>query len=59
MDHIEYLKEQIARGERMANGALDKLTVDRLKSFVAECRAELAQDENVEAAPLHYPETAP
>jgi hypothetical protein len=39
----------------MANGALDKLTIDRLKSFVTECRAELAQDEIVEAASLHYP----
>ncbi|WP_338688657.1 hypothetical protein V5279_24400 [Bradyrhizobium sp. 26S5] len=45
MDRIEYLREQIARAERMAMGALDKLTIDRLKSFAAECREELARND--------------
>ena len=50
MDRIEYLKEQIARAERMAKEALDKLTIDRLKSFAAECKEELARSDVVRAA---------
>lgn len=40
MSKIEYLQQQAARAERLARDVLDKLTVERLKSFAAECRQE-------------------
>jgi PIN domain nuclease of toxin-antitoxin system len=42
MDRIGHLNAQIARAERLSNSAFDKLTVERLHAFAAECRAELA-----------------
>jgi hypothetical protein len=42
MNRIEYLKMQIARAERLANNAFDKLTTERLEAFATDCRAELA-----------------
>jgi hypothetical protein len=48
MNRIEYLYDQAARAERLANNALDSLTVDRLRAFAKECRAEL-QRTNLEA----------
>jgi hypothetical protein len=41
MARINYLKEQIARTERLAKSTLDEDTVSRLRAFAAECRAEL------------------
>ncbi|HYI30917.1 MAG TPA: hypothetical protein VD863_24005 [Bradyrhizobium sp.] len=52
MNRIEYLQQQAARAERLAKDVLDKLTVERLQSFAAECREKAkAIDENrMEAA---------
>ncbi|MCK1419765.1 hypothetical protein IVA87_30335 [Bradyrhizobium sp. 147] len=41
MARIAYLKEQIARAERLAKAILDQQTAERLQAFAAECRAEL------------------
>jgi hypothetical protein len=41
MNRVEYLKMQIARAERLANNAFDKLTTERLQAFATECRTEL------------------
>lgn len=41
MSRIEYLKDQVARAERLARAVMDTVTVERLKAFAAECRAEL------------------
>jgi hypothetical protein len=42
MDRTEYLKEQIARCERLTKSILDELTVERLLALAAQCRGELA-----------------
>jgi hypothetical protein len=42
MNRVEYLREQIARAERLTSNAFDKLTMDRLQAFATECRTELA-----------------
>jgi hypothetical protein len=42
MARIDYLREQIARAERLAKAILDRQTAERLQAFAAECRAELA-----------------
>jgi hypothetical protein len=39
---IEYLKQQIARAERLARAILDQQTAARLQAFAAECRTELS-----------------
>jgi hypothetical protein len=41
MNRVEYLKMQIARADRLANNAFDKLTTERLQAFATECRTEL------------------
>jgi len=41
MARIDYLREQIARAERLAKAILDPQTAERLRAFAAECRAEL------------------
>jgi hypothetical protein len=41
MTRIDYLKEQLARAERLAKTILAPDTVERLQKFAAECRAEL------------------
>ncbi|UPK32464.1 hypothetical protein IVB18_29875 [Bradyrhizobium sp. 186] len=41
MARIEYLKDQVARAERLAKAILDQQTAQRLQAFAAECRAEL------------------
>jgi hypothetical protein len=41
MARIDYLKDQIARAERLAKAILDQQTAERLQAFAAECRAEL------------------
>ncbi len=47
MSKFEYLQQQAARAERLAKDVLDKLTVERLQSFAAECRKQAkALDEN-------------
>jgi predicted nucleic acid-binding protein len=47
MSKIDYLQQQAARAERLAKDVLDKLTVERLQSFAAECRKQAkALDEN-------------
>jgi hypothetical protein len=43
MARIEYLKEQIARAERLAKAILDQETAERLLAFAAECRVELME----------------
>jgi hypothetical protein len=40
MARIDYLKEQVARAERLAKAILDRQTAERLQAFAAECRAE-------------------
>jgi hypothetical protein len=42
MTRIDYLRDQIARAERLAKAILDQQTAERLQAFAAECRAELA-----------------
>ncbi|MCS3730669.1 hypothetical protein [Bradyrhizobium betae] len=41
MARIAYLKEQLARAERLAKAILDQQTAQRLQTFAAECRGEL------------------
>jgi len=41
MTRIDYLREQLARAERLAKAILDRQTAQRLQAFAAECRAEL------------------
>lgn len=43
MTRIEYLKQQIARAERLAKAILDRQTADRLQAYAAECRTELSE----------------
>lgn len=42
MARIEYLKQQIARAERLAKAILDRQTAERLQAFAAECHTELS-----------------
>jgi hypothetical protein len=49
MNRIEYLKEQIARAERLASNAFDNLMMDRLQTFTTECRTELARLTDVDS----------
>jgi len=41
-DRTDYLKEQIARCERLTKSIADELTIERLLALAAECREELA-----------------
>ena len=41
MARIDYLREQVARAERLAKAILDRQTAERLQAFAAECRAEM------------------
>ena len=41
MARIEYLKDQVARAERLAKAILDQQTAQRLQAFAADCGAEL------------------
>jgi hypothetical protein len=41
MARIAYLKEQLARAERLAKAILDQQTAERLQAFAAECHGEL------------------
>ncbi|QPF94452.1 hypothetical protein [Bradyrhizobium commune] len=41
MTRIDYLKDQLARAERLAKAILDRQTVERLQAYAAECRTEL------------------
>ena len=43
MARIEYLREQLARAERLAKAILDQQTVERLQAYAAECRTELQE----------------
>ena len=40
MSKIEYLQQQAARAERLARDVLDKLTIERLCAYSADCRAQ-------------------
>lgn len=40
MSKFEHLMQQAARAERLSRNILDKLTVDRLQAFAAECRTQ-------------------
>ena len=42
MDEIEHLRDQAERAERLSMCITDTLTVERLKSFAAECRRRIA-----------------
>jgi hypothetical protein len=41
MTRIDYLKEQVARAERLAKAILDRQASERLQAFAAECREEV------------------
>ena len=41
MARIDYLKDQLARAERLVKAILDQQTAERLQAFAAECRAEM------------------
>jgi hypothetical protein len=41
MARIDYLREQVARAERLAKAILDQHAAERLQAFAAECRAEM------------------
>jgi hypothetical protein len=41
MARIDYLKDQLARAERLVKAILDQQAAERLQAFAAECRAEL------------------
>ena len=41
MARIDYLKDQLARAERLAKAILDRQTAERLQAFAAECRTDL------------------
>ena len=43
MARIDYLREQVARAERLAKAILDQQTADRLQAYAAECRTELQE----------------
>ena len=38
MTKVQYLRDQAARAERLARGALDNLTIERLTAFSIEYR---------------------
>jgi hypothetical protein len=42
MDEINDLRDQAERAERLSTCINDPLTVERLKSFAAECRRRIA-----------------
>ncbi len=42
MDEIRDLRDQAERAERLSMCITDTLTVERLKSFAAECRRRIA-----------------
>ncbi len=42
MEEINYLRDQAERAERLSMCITDTLTVERLKSFAAECRRKIA-----------------
>jgi len=42
MDEINYLRDQAERAERLSMCITDTLTVERLRSFAAECRRRMA-----------------
>ena len=55
MDH-EYI-EQAARAERLARYVTDKMTVERLLAYAAECRAKIRDNRRPEVARgVHPPE---
>lgn len=41
MTKIQELQAQAARAERLARGIVDRLTIERLLAFAAECRARV------------------
>ncbi|MET4114046.1 hypothetical protein ABIB85_000461 [Bradyrhizobium sp. JR1.5] len=41
MARIAYLRDQLARAERLAKAILDRQTAEQLQAFAAECREEL------------------
>jgi hypothetical protein len=42
MSRVEYLKEQTAHCEHWTRSIMDEMTVQRLMTFAAQCRKELA-----------------
>jgi hypothetical protein len=43
MSRLSYLKEQVARAERLANCVTDALTIERLRAFASDCQREIEQ----------------
>jgi hypothetical protein len=43
MARIAYLRDQLARAERLAKAILDRQTAEQLQAFAAECREAVAQ----------------
>jgi hypothetical protein len=41
MSRLSYLKEQVARAERLSSSVSDALTIERLRAFAADCRREI------------------
>ena len=42
MDEIDYVRDQAERAERLSMCIADTLTVERFKSYAAECRRRIA-----------------
>jgi hypothetical protein len=43
MSRLSYLKEQVARAERLTATVTDTLTIERLRAFALDCRREIEQ----------------
>jgi hypothetical protein len=41
MTKVQELREQVARGDRLANSMLDRVRIERLLMFAADCRKQL------------------
>lgn len=50
MDHIAYLKDQIARADRLARSILDAAAAERLQAYADDCRRQLATLRHQKAA---------
>ncbi|CAN5418864.1 hypothetical protein BH11PSE4_BH11PSE4_09420 [soil metagenome] len=41
MSKMQDLEDQLARAERLRNGALDALTIARIQAFAEDCRQQI------------------
>jgi hypothetical protein len=53
MTRLQYLGDQAARAERIAQAITDKLTVERLLSFAADCRRQIEALNDTRLAETH------